>query len=168
MAVFRKKTDPLSDRSRALNAQIADLEAKIKKLSQNLEKRKTEQPLLRSSAYPSGQRVEHPPAAATPDLVFEETDHSSLEAQAEETPSGNGQLQVRKHHVGSWLEKFQHRFRKPPPVNPKLISYLAAGSFQGLPPLRYEKRVARNRVLLLFVVFLILLLGIFAIFYTNH
>jgi hypothetical protein len=43
------------------------------------------------------------------------------------------------------------------------VNYLAAGSIQGLRPMRYEKRVARNRVLFIALVLLALLVGIFAI-----
>ena len=41
-------------------------------------------------------------------------------------------------------------------MNPKLVNYLAAGSIQGLRPMRYEKRVARNRVLALDVIVILL------------
>jgi hypothetical protein len=51
----------------------------------------------------------------------------------------------------------------PSANNPKLVNYLAAGSIQGLRPLRYEKRVARNRVIALTIIFLCVILGILAI-----
>ena len=35
MALFRKKPDPISDRARALNDEIAELEEQIKQLDQN-------------------------------------------------------------------------------------------------------------------------------------
>ena len=38
MGFFRKKADPISDRSKALNAQIASLEAEIKKLDSRLQR----------------------------------------------------------------------------------------------------------------------------------
>ena len=44
--------------------------------------------------------------------------------------------------------------------NPRLVNYLAAGGVQGLKPLRYEKRVARNRVVVLALILLGLMLGI--------
>ena len=50
--------------------------------------------------------------------------------------------------------------RGPSTNNPKLVSYLAAGGIQGLRPLRYERRVARNRFLALATFILLLLLGI--------
>ena len=40
------------------------------------------------------------------------------------------------------------------------IQYLAAGSIQGLRPLRYEKRVARNRFLALLALLILVLWGL--------
>ena len=51
----------------------------------------------------------------------------------------------------------------PSANNPKLVNYLAAGSIQGLRPLRYEKRVARNRVIALTVILVAVLGGILKI-----
>jgi hypothetical protein len=53
--------------------------------------------------------------------------------------------------------------RGPSTTNPKLVSYLAAGGIQGLRPLRYEKRVARNRFIVFVAVLLLLLLGLIKI-----
>jgi hypothetical protein len=41
------------------------------------------------------------------------------------------------------------------------VNYLAAGGVQGLRPLRYEKRVARNRFFVLVVVVTAVLVGLF-------
>ena len=56
------------------------------------------------------------------------------------------------------------QFRGRSAANPKLVSYLAAGSIQGLRPLRYEKRGARNRFIVVTVVFIFIVLGIIAMF----
>jgi len=58
MAWLRKKTDPLSDRARALNDEIAQLESQIKKMDSRLEREKN-QPRLRSTAMPHGETVNH-------------------------------------------------------------------------------------------------------------
>src|SRR5262245_53754344 len=66
MAWFRKNSDPLSDRARALNDEIADLEAQIKKLDARLQRDQTEsQPRLRSTAIPHGETVNHELSDAT-------------------------------------------------------------------------------------------------------
>ena len=53
MALFKKKPDPISDRARALNAEIAALEVKIKKLDSQLQQDHSH-PRLRSTAVPRG------------------------------------------------------------------------------------------------------------------
>ena len=53
-------------------------------------------------------------------------------------------------------------FRKPPvSTNPNMVNLLAAGSIQGLRPLRYERRVARNRFLAFTTVLVLILIGLF-------
>jgi len=51
--------------------------------------------------------------------------------------------------------------------NPQLVKMLAAGNIHGLRPLRYEKRVARNRFIALFLTLLGILLGIAHIYLKN-
>jgi hypothetical protein len=51
--------------------------------------------------------------------------------------------------------------------NPRLVTYLAAGGVRGLRPLRYEKRVARNRVILFAGILFALLLGTLLV-YLHH
>jgi hypothetical protein len=48
------------------------------------------------------------------------------------------------------------------------VSYLAAGGIQGLRPMRYEKRVARNRFILLVVILFFTLLGIITVFVRHR
>jgi ABC-type microcin C transport system permease subunit YejB len=42
-----------------------------------------------------------------------------------------------------------------------MVNFLAAGSIQGLRPLRYERRVARNRFLAFTVLLVFVLIGLF-------
>jgi cell division protein FtsB len=48
------------------------------------------------------------------------------------------------------------------------VNYLAAGGVHGLKPMRYEKRVARNRFIALVVLLFLLLLGLICVFVRNH
>ncbi len=73
-----------------------------------------------------------------------------------------------KYDLAALFERVKRYFRGPPPANPKLVNYLAAGNIQGLRPLRYEKRVARNRFLALTVVFFAVLFGIFYFLARRH
>lgn len=172
MAWFTKRTDPISDRARELSNEIAELEAKIKQLDTRVQDHS--QPRLRSTALPHQATViSHsapsaaPPAPATPaaaahEPIFEEVGQDLLKARTEAatTPDHYNELGVRKYDLPELIRRIRAHFRGPSTTNPKLVSYLAAGGIQGLRPLRIEKRVARNRLIALMLVFFVILLGL--------
>jgi hypothetical protein len=61
--------------------------------------------------------------------------------------------------------RLKRQFVDPPPTNEKLVNYLAAGSIQGLRSLRYERRIARNRIIFICIVLGLLLWGVLVIFW---
>ena len=176
MALFKKKADPISDRARVLTAEIEALELKIKRLDAQLQQNNQPHPRLRTTALPRGATVNHvpespgrtltattPPAApAAPEPVFEDINRNRLKGRDETnvTPEHYNDLGVRKYDLPALLARIRNQFRGPSTTNPKLVSYLAAGGVQGLRPLRYEKRIARNRFLFFAVVLFLLFLGI--------
>jgi hypothetical protein len=169
MGLFKKKPDPISERAHALTGEIAALETQIKRLNSTLHHVRS-QPRLRSTTLPHGQVVtpSRPPPPREP--VFEEVPHHRIQssADAESTPAHYNDLGVRKYDLpGAW-QRLQNLFRPRPPANPKLVNFLAAGSVQGLRPLRYEKRVARNRFVILVGFFVLILWGIVYAFFHNH
>ena len=83
-------------------------------------------------------------------------------------PTHFNDLGGRKLDLAAAWRRWAAHFRGPTANNPKLINYLAAGSLQGLRPLRYEKRVARNRFILLFLFFFIVLWGLVAYFLRHR
>jgi hypothetical protein len=173
MAWLRKKPDPISDRARSLNAEIAKLDAQIKELDAQLQQGQP-QPRLRSTASPQSRTVSHitpepaaPPAPRTPEEpIFEEVGQNLLKARPESTttPEHYNELGVRKYDLPAFLRRIRDHFRGPSTTNPKLVSYLAAGGIQGLRPLRYEKRVARNRFIFFVVILFLALLGTLLVF----
>lgn len=174
MALFKKKADPLSDRARALNEEIAALEAQIKSLDERLHHQNAK-PRLRSTALPHNVAAPKPEGSAlttgrqTREPIFEQVDIDRLRAQAEApaSPAHYNELGIRKYDLAALLHRLRNHFRGPAATNPKLVSYLAAGGIQGLRPLRYEKRVARNRFIV-FVIFLFtMLLGLVAAFFHR-
>lgn len=171
MALFRRKADPISDRARALNAEIAALESEIKRLNSNLEQNgHTSRP--RSHAG-NGHSAPEPPPAPKPrahEPIFESVDQNRLKARGENgAPSAHyNELGVRKYDLPALLRRIRDQFRGPSTTNPKLVNYLAAGGIQGLRPMRYEKRVARNRFIVLVVFLFIILLGIILAFAHQH
>jgi len=177
MAWFRKSSDPISDRARVLSEEIASLESQIKALDAQVQ-RQQDQPRLRSTALPQGTTLDHtltgisaaePPRAPAPEPVFEKVDQDRLIARTDPptTPDHYNELGVRKYDLPALLRRLRGHFRGPSTTNPKLVSYLAAGGIQGLRPLRYEKRVARNRFIALVVILFVLLLGLIAAFYRR-
>jgi hypothetical protein len=173
MAWFRKKPDPISDRARSLNDEIAKLDAQIKQLDAQLQHGQP-QPRWRSTASPQGSKVNHaapaPPASpapqATGEPIFEEVGQNLLKARsdADTTPEHYNELGVRKYDLPALLRRMRDHFRGPSTTNPKLVSYLAAGGIQGLRPLRYEKRVARNRFIFFVIILFLALLGTLLVF----
>jgi len=173
MAWNKKKPDPISDRARALNAEIAALESQIEELTQLQQDRP--HPRLRPAAFPGGAAVSHAPGPATPsppaalvahEPIFEEVDQDRLKArgEAETTPEHYNELGVRKYDLPALFQRLKNHFRRPSTMNPKLVNYLAAGGIQGLRPLRYEKRVARNRVIFFATILFLVLLGIILVY----
>jgi hypothetical protein len=159
----KKNTDPLSEKARALNDEIAALEAEIKKLDSKLAQSST--PKFRSTALPKGKTVPHatekpaPPPPSEP--VFEEIPVKPMQNREDADSSDHyNELGVRKYDLPALWSRIRNHLSGPTTSNPRLVNYLAAGGVQGLKPLRYEKRVARNRVILLSAVLLAVLLGI--------
>lgn len=76
------------------------------------------------------------------------------------TPEGHyNELGVRKFDLASVWHKTLGLFRRAEenPADAKLASYLAHGGLPGLRPLRREKRVARNRFIILTLVLVVVL-----------
>ena len=168
MALLKKKNDPISDRARALNDQIAALESEIKKLDTQIQRAPA--PKFRSTALPHGEtiaRKTEPPPAHEP--VFEKINQPPLQARADaESADHYNDLGVRKYDLPALWHRIRNHLRGPTTTNPRLVNYLAAGGVHGLRPMRYEKRVARNRFIALVVVLFLILLGVISLFVKNH
>jgi hypothetical protein len=172
MGLMNKKPDPISDKARALNNEIAALEAEIKKLDTQLTR--TPSPKFRSTALPQGATLPRaaeksaPPPPKKSEPVFEDLKRGPLAPGAgHETPEIFNELGVRKYDLPALWNRLRNHFRGPTTSNPRLVNYLAAGGVQGLRPLRYEKRVARNRVIVLAAILFAILLGTLLL-YLKH
>ena len=151
MGWLKKNHDPLSERERALSQQIAQLETRIKKLDARVQRNQG------LDASPFSPKVSPP----EPEPIFELVDQERLKDQPEIVqPEHYNELGVRKYDLPGLVRRVRHHFKGPSTTNPKLVSYLAAGGIQGLRPLRYEKRIARNRLLVSVIFLFLMLLGI--------
>src|SRR5437773_737176 len=158
MGLFKKKADPISERARALNQQIADLEKQIARLADKIETEPPEEPppappepapvqekvgrgvpaeppsagpRLRSTAFPQSQVIVHTPARDSSEPVFEEVPNNPFKTNGDEpSPEPEPDIGVRKGNLAEMWKRVQSQFKTPPASNPKLVSYLAAGSIQ--------------------------------------
>jgi len=158
----KRQSDPIADRSRALSEEIAALESQIKALGSQIGE-SPPQPRLRSTALPGHSSPGALPRIAEPVFEDVENDRVTFDAERATTPSHFNELGVRKFDLVAAWRRLQKHVYGPSANNPKLVNYLAAGSIQGLRPLRYEKRVARNRVIALTLILIGVILGILAI-----
>ncbi len=158
MAWFKKKPDPISDRERQLNDEIAQVEAHIKALDTQLQQKPA--PRLRAAAMPHQAHAAPEAPAPVPDPIFEHVRPVTSRTDGDTTPDHYNELRVRKYDLPALISRLKNHLRGPSTSNPKLVSYLAAGGIQGLRPLRYEKRVARNRTIALVVFLFLMLLGV--------
>jgi hypothetical protein len=170
IGLFKRKADPISARERALKQEIAQLESRIKQLN---EQPTPAPPVLESKVRSVVTNTQSSNFATRrpPEPVFVEVTRKAEVAQAEPVPETalfNNELGVPRYNLAGLFKRILGGVRSSPPSNPQFVQYLAAGSIQGLRPLRYEKRVARNRFIILAVFFLALLWGILAMFLGRH
>ena len=166
-----KPVDPISDRARALNDQIAALESQIKKLDSQLQS--TTAPKLRSTTLPHGVTINRlrepaaPPPKPVNEPVFEEVKPVRADDETA-SPDQFNELGVRKYDLPALFDRLRRQFSRPAASDSRLVTYLAAGGVRGLRPLRYEKRIARRRFILLVVILLVVLFGIFSVFIHHR
>ncbi|MCP5517988.1 MAG: hypothetical protein H7A45_12120 [Verrucomicrobiales bacterium] len=163
MALFRRKPDPIREREERLRSQLAAVEAQIQKLNAEVAQAATE-PRLRSTAQPHAGPT--PPGAGQPPLPSPGPSRSGNPFNRRTGQAHLNERGVAKYDLLGNLRRWWRGGRAGRSRNPQLVTYLAAGGIQGLPALRHEKRVARNRFLLLCAVTLVLLWGAF--YYWMH
>jgi len=124
MAWFKNKADPLSDRARVLNDEIAELQSQIKKLDARLQENHSH-PRLRSTALPHGATPDHSaiavsaPAQRVPapphDPIFEDVDKDRLKAKNEGAAQAGhyNDLGMRKYDLPALLRRVRDHFHGP-------------------------------------------------------
>ena len=179
MSWLKRRPDPISERARALNSEIAALESQIKRLDARLH-RAAPHLRVRSTTLPQGDRLAHPeataeqaaalPPAPSREPIFEDLELRDFKSPGEppNTPEHYNELGVRKYDVTTLVTRVKQWFQGPSTMNPRLVSYLAAGGIQGLQPLRREKRVARNRLIALAAFLCLVLIGLVFIIVRNR
>ncbi len=154
MSLFSKKDDLMTQREKALSADLVRLEQEIQRLSREKPKPapipKSTEP---SSASGKGFAAPLPAASARSASGGNSTGHFNDRG-------------VRKFDVVALWKSLRNHLSGPTGNNPAMVRMLAAGSLHGLRPLRRERRVARNRFIFLFLTLLAILWGL--VFSSFH
>ena len=136
MGLFQRNKDPLKKRAKSVQNKLNELQAQIQELD--------ESPTQKSSKL-HDLNQKKPSLPRRPSTMEKD---QPLDTSVQ-----------RPEKFWNWIIK---NFRKPPvSTNPNMVNFLAAGSIQGLRPLRYERRVARNRFLAFTTVLVLILIGLF-------
>lgn len=152
MSLFSKKNDLLSQREKALNAEMTRLEQEVLRLATETPKPAPvpRRDRDREDGAAGGRREFAKPLPAT-------------KASPGTAPNGGSHFNdrgVRKFDLLAFWKGLRHHVTGPTGNNPGMVRMLAAGSLHGLRPLRREKRVARNRFIFLFLTLLAILWGL--------
>lgn len=172
--IRRKRTQDELDRlSSELQRQIAELEQRRRALEAALMAQNTEpeqrmsygptQPSASTHANPSAGTVLPRRAAAQPkpDIALRFNPGRVPAAPAEQhNPEIISEVGVRRFDLVSLINRLTATLRKETSQNNRLVKYLASGSVEGLPVLRYEKRIARNRFIFTTLILAVVVLGI--------
>lgn len=139
--------DPLAARERELEQEIARLTRQVSHLAQEHPK-----PVVRPLAAPQ--------EGMAPLKPFAERLEPSPVQPPQRPPGYYNEFGVAKFDLMAVIRRWSVHFRGPTSNNPRMARMLAAGSVQGLRTLRYERRVARNRFVALFIILLLILWGL--------
>lgn len=149
----KKPVDPLMARERELQAELTRLQEEVARLS-------------REEPAPAAPSPETPPAGSTSASTSASAKPfarpvPSVSTSAGPPPKGHlNEFGGRKYDLSAAWRRLVNHLRGPTANNPGMARMLAAGSIHGLRPLRYERRVARNRFVALFVILLLILWGL--------
>ncbi|MGC8743446.1 MAG: hypothetical protein ACP5T0_06175 [Verrucomicrobiia bacterium] len=146
MAIFRKKSnDPLSERLKQINSEIADIDARIKELKGF----KPKPPALLRQTKAMDERL----------TIIDEKPKIKPKEEVHLTPEHFNEFGVKKFDLLGKLNKQPQDLDEKKILTKKLI----ASSLQGPPALRRERRIKRNRLILYTIIIALFLYGFIAL-----
>ena len=136
MGLFQRNKDPLKKRAKSVQNKLNELQAQI-------------------------QELDELPAQESSNLHDLNQNNPSLPRRPR-TMEKDQPLDTSVQRPEKLWNRIIKNFRKPPvSTNPNMVNFLAAGSIQGLRPLRYERWVARNRFLAFTTILVLIIIGLF-------
>jgi cell division septum initiation protein DivIVA len=157
MGWFTRKPDPMTARARELTREIAELETQIDHLND----------AAQSSDRHQIQTVLEATPALPPDPVFRPGVDlpGTLPAEAaRDCPGLFNDQGLRKFDLAGWWRRVKQRTPLPAPTpSENIVTFIASGKNHGYTSLRKERRVARNRFIILTLVLLAMLWSILSL-----
>ena len=150
MGWFKRKIDPMTSRSRELHREISALESQIAQLS---DASTLADPLQIQTVLEETRCLPPDPILRADEALI----HSLPPVTDPNCPGLYNDQGVRKFDLAGWWLRVTLQPAHTPTGNDKLVAYLAAGRNYGYTALRSERRVARNRFILLAFVLLAML-----------
>ena len=136
MGLFQRNKDPLKKRAKSVQNRLNELQSQIQELDES--------------------------PAQEPSKLHDLNQKKPSLPRRPSTMEKDQPLDTSVQRPEKIWNRIIKNFRKPPvSTNPNMVNFLAAGSIQGLRPLRYERRVARNRFLAFTTVLVLILIGLF-------
>lgn len=156
MGWFKRNGNSLAARSRKIDQELASVQKRIRQLSLGLDGAPDPEPMAPPAKAPTkGKSHSEKPRRGR---VTAAGSDSPFLAGAASRPT-TSPWQSFKGEVTRWLRQLKDGRQPADRDRSKFVNYLAAGSFEGMRPLRYEKRIARNRMLFLVVCLLLVILS---------
>ena len=154
MKLVRRKKPSLEKRERELSTELSALSDKIEALEKKLHPKTS---TLKSEKQKA--RAEKNSAHEPEQPLFEEPSvtHVGDIKRSEPAPELFNEDGVRKFNLPAAWTRLKQFINGPQAQNTKFVSHLTKGSPHGLPPLRREKRMARQRFLIMFTALLLIL-----------
>lgn len=179
MAFFRRRKDPLEARAQELAGKIKRLERELREAGQA--------PVVGKARLPGPVHVPAPEAASSPSSDRPHVGRTRGPAEPvprmpspavsrpgasrlDPNPSPDPLLSpvgARKFDLPAAWRRWVGRLTTPSGETATFSRYRTSNSIHGLRPLRYEKRVARNRFIGLFVLLVLVLTGLARVYVVN-
>jgi len=165
----RKKESAIDRRLQELQREMSKVGSDIKTISRH--SRAGDKPP--AAAFPPARKAPGaglvPPAArpAGGEIQEARTDSAGpddLLTQGQDSPAGVG---TTAREAGGGLPLFEPRAQIPASGREKFANYFMAGHFSNLRPMRPEKRIVRNKAIIMSVAVIIVLVWLFYFLY-NH
>lgn len=179
MAFFRRRKDPLEARAQELAGKIKRLERELREAGQApaVGNARTPGSLHAAATTGSGSApADRPHVARTrgpaepvprmPALAVPRPGASRPAADSAQDPLLSP-MGARKFDLPAAWRRWVGRLASGPAETAASSRYRTSNSIHGLRPLRYEKRVARNRFIGLFVLLVLVLTGLARVYVVN-